>query len=77
MARSPRRKRYCVGNHRFVMNRGKMGSRIPAIIWTATAASIMPGTDDPMGAVARMPRNKMTTPNERWCKVDNSQPRVK
>jgi hypothetical protein len=33
--------------------------------WTATAVSIIPGTDDPMGAVARTPRNRMTTPNER------------
>jgi hypothetical protein len=54
-----------------------MGSRTPAIIWTATAASMMPGTDEPMGAVARIPRTRMTTPNERWCNVDNSQPRVK
>jgi hypothetical protein len=47
------------------------------IIWTATAASIRPGTDEPIGAVASNPRNSMTTPNERWCKVDNSQLRVK
>src|SRR4051794_40649360 len=59
------------------MKRGKMGSRTPAIIWTATAASMMPGTEDPLGAAARMPRNRMTTPNERWRKVDNSQPRGK
>ena len=29
------------------------------------AVSIIPGTDDPTGAVARTPRNRMTTPNER------------
>ena len=38
------------------MNRAKMDCQ---------AVSIIPGTDDPTGAVARTPRNRMTTPNER------------
>jgi hypothetical protein len=40
-------------------------------------ASIKPGTLEPIGTVASKPRNRRTTPNERWFKVDNSQPRVK
>jgi hypothetical protein len=40
-------------------------------------ASIKPGTVEPTGTVASKPRNRMITPNERWRKVDNSQPIVK
>jgi hypothetical protein len=43
----------------------------------AAAASIRPGTVEPTGAVASRPRNRVTTPNERRCKADMSQPRVK
>src|SRR3954465_99902 len=77
MARPPRRKRYCVGNLRSVTNRGKKASRLPRIIWTATAASISPGTDDPIGAVARTPRNSMTTPTETPRKQDNAERRLR
>ena len=52
----PKTEKICVGNHRLVMNRAKMDCQ---------AVSIIPGTDDPTGAVARTPRNRMTTPNER------------
>jgi hypothetical protein len=44
---------------------------------TAMAASIRPGTVEPTGIVASNPRNSMTMPNERCCKIDVSQPTVK
>jgi hypothetical protein len=35
------------------------------------------GTVEPTGIVASNPRNSMTMPNERCCKIDVSQPTVK
>jgi ribonuclease BN (tRNA processing enzyme) len=73
----PSRRRCLVGKRRVVMKCGKTGSPRPAINCTAMAASIRPGTVEPTGIVASNPRNSMTMPNERCCKIDVSQPTVK
>jgi ribonuclease BN (tRNA processing enzyme) len=70
----PSRRRCLVGKRRVVMKCGKTGSPRPAINCTAMAASIRPGTVEPTGIVASNPRNSMTMPNERCCKIDVSQP---
>jgi hypothetical protein len=55
----------------------KIGSARPTINCTAMTARMSPGIVEPTGNVASNPRNSMTMPNERCCKVDVSQPTVK
>jgi hypothetical protein len=45
--------------------------------WQGMAAPPGAGIVEPIGVVASTPRNRRTMPNERWCKVEISQPRLK
>src|SRR5262249_23763479 len=59
------------------MKCGNTGSCRPAIICKATAASIRPGTIEPIGAAASTPRSNMIMPKDRRRRADISQASVK